>query len=196
VTIRTIETMQGADYETYVTILETEVQFSIAGENALTLQIGRQSSYGATYDGLRRNWSDGSYQRVEQCLSQFAAGLVQVAAYLHEERLEQERAERERKEIERQRQAAENARLAMVAKIEKEKARVVELENDAANWEQSNQIRRFVEARVAAMRQDAGIQEWARWANDQANRIDPLKKSPASIIDDEDKYRSPIAFRF
>jgi hypothetical protein len=37
---------------------------------------------------------------------------------------------------------------------------------------------------------------WLRWATDQADRLDPLKESPPSILDEAEKYKPLDQERF
>ena len=69
---------------------------------------------------------------------------------------------------------------------------------------EQGEIRR---AEEIAMRQDAAARgkdisgdselgKWLVWATAQADRLDPLKESPPSILDDEAKYKEPERPRF
>ena len=64
------------------------------------------------------------------------------------------------------------------------------LHRSAANWERARRIRDLVAAASdGAMRDGVAVEpgtpfgEWLIWAAQQADRIDPLKVSPTSIID-------------
>src|SRR6185437_3794817 len=97
----------------------------------------------------------------------------------------QERAARER---ERERLAQEQAHLEELIKAEKSKVRA--LGQAAARWSRAEQIRAFVSAaRDSAVENGQTVEpgspfgDWAIWAGQQADRMDPLKDSPSSIID-------------
>ena len=140
------------------------------------------------HSGIRLTWVDGKIQRVEDCLNDFIAGLVRAAAQKKADRAERERREREWEEERRYRE--ERARL-----CREEQARVEALEKDVGNWHKSQQIRAY----VGAVRKDAikkhgkitpgsELDEWLMWANQQANRFDPLTESPPSILDEPDNH--------
>lgn len=139
--------------------------------------------------GVRMTWSDGKVQRLENRLNAFIIGFINAAVQKRTERLERERREREW-EAERRRRE-EKARL-----IREEKERLAELEREAENWRKSQMIRAYIEAvRKDAIREHGEVrmggelERWLLWATEQADRLDPLIDSPASILDKEDKYR-------
>jgi hypothetical protein len=134
--------------------------------------------------GCRKSWSDGVKQRLENLLNSFMIGLVEGALKIEEERKRRELEEQKRQEIIRIRQ--ERAKL-----IEEEKTRVRALEMEAANWVKSQQIRSYIEAARSVMNQSQGeimpgseAEKWLTWASQQADRLDPLTKSPPSILDE------------
>jgi hypothetical protein len=123
-------------------------------------------------------------QRLENLLNYFMIGLVEGALKIEEVRTTREREEQKRQEAIRIRQ--EKVRL-----IEEEKSRIQTLEMDAANWLKSQQIKSYVEAVRNLVIQNEGeiaqgseIEKWLIWASQQADRFDPLTKSPLSILDD------------
>lgn len=140
----------------------------------------------------RSTWRDGEKQRLEDRLNSFVAGLVKVAARLkaheeEEERREKERREQERREAESARVRAEKHTLAKA-----ERARVNELHRQAENWRKSRTLREFIEAakeKHLAEQAGSGLGEdfakWLEWALHQADRLDPLRKSPPSILDED-----------
>jgi len=130
----------------------------------------------------RRKWTDGKAP-LEQQLSKIVAGFIRFALA---DRAEKER--REAAERERQRIAQEQAQLEELIKAEKSKVRA--LGQAAAQWRRAEQLRSFIAAaRAVAVqkgeRVDAGsgFGDWIIWAERQADRMDPLKESPPSIID-------------
>jgi hypothetical protein len=130
----------------------------------------------------RRRWSDGKSPLEEQ-LSRIVAGLIRFA--LTDRAKERERAAEER---ERKRRTEEWAQLEATVKAEKSKVRA--LEEAAANWIRAEKVRSFVSAaRTAAVQNDQRTEpgspfaDWITWAERQADRLDPLKESPPSIID-------------
>jgi len=162
----------------------------------LRLEIEPHVGYYSRGHGQRRKWTDGQRGRIESYLNQFVAGIINVATAKRETELEHERWERERQEEEKQRKEREMLRAAMWEKIQKEQTKCEKLRSDAAAWEESRQIRTYIEAvkqNALAQNKDIGkeseLGKWIAWAQKQADRIDPLKESPPSILDDEEKYR-------
>lgn len=61
------------------------------------------------------------------------------------------------------------------------RARLGGLLAEAAAWKNAALIREFVEARMAQAKEPAPeIEAWARWARDEADRIDPLAPDASS----------------
>ncbi|MBU0714219.1 MAG: hypothetical protein KJ964_02540 [Verrucomicrobia bacterium] len=167
-----------------------------SGELILEIDPHRSCYYRAS--GLRRKWSDGKSGRIEGYLDQFVAGVINVASAKREIELEHERWEHDRQEAEKQRAEKERDRAAIWAKIQKERAKVNKLEADAAAWEEARQIRTYIETvkqdaltRGKDVGKDSELGKWIAWALQQADRMDPLKESPPSILNDEEKYRPP-----
>ncbi len=130
-----------------------------------------------------RNWRDGKTQRLEDQLSRVVAGFMRLALA---DRAEQRR--RAAEERERQRIAEERTNLEK--SIKAEQSRVNALRNATARWLRADQVRSFVSAARDAAVQNGQIVapgspfgDWIIWAEQQADRLDPLKESPASIID-------------
>jgi hypothetical protein len=99
-------------------------------------------------------------------------------------RLKREREAREREE--RQKKAEERARL---RRDEEQHLNV--LEGQVANWHKSQIIRQFVDAvresvlkKNGSIEPDGELDKWISWAIQQADRFDPLVKSPPSILDE------------
>ena len=88
----------------------------------LTLQIDSWSAA-----GIRKRWSDGKIQRVENFLSDFVVNVVKMAELERSDRIERE--ERWRKQEEERRQQVEMERLRQI-----EKERLRNLENQAVSW--------------------------------------------------------------
>jgi len=136
--------------------------------------------------GHRRSWNDGKKRRIEDCLNDVIIGLIDSAFKVKSRRAENERRERERKEYERLKHEKQEA-------IRKERAKLNDLETVAENWHKSQKLRAF----IAAVRQIAddvsiesgeSVEDWLLWATQQADRLDPLVKSPPSVLDEEEKW--------
>ncbi len=167
----------------------------------LVLQIDDADSYWAR--GCRQTWRDGKKQRLENRLNSFLSGLIEVAARKREHEEEQARREEERQQ-ERQREEAEyERRVAIYAKARKERERVDDLFMRAEAWELSNRLRAFIEAETQKQIRKHGkiepgteFAEWREWAIKQADRQDPLKESPPSILDEDDGRDEPKCNRW
>jgi len=154
-------------------------------------------------DGQRRKWSDGQRGQIEGFLNLFVAGVVKIAIGQREVALASEKRERERCEQEKLAAEQEAVRVAMWARIQAERAKVDKLLSDADAWERSRQLRAYIEfvrtdavARGKDVHADSETGKWLQWALEQADRLNPLKESPRSILDDEAKYKPPERPRF
>jgi hypothetical protein len=136
--------------------------------------------------GLQKTWRDRESGHLEDQLPKCLAGMMRIAL--------RERAERDRREKEEQ---ARHKRIDEVRselrQIEKEEKKIKTLEREAVRWERAERIREYVEAvrrdavRKTNSEERAKILERVKWAERQADRIDPLKPSPPSLVDDKDK---------
>jgi hypothetical protein len=105
-----------------------------------------------------------------------------------------ERAERYKREKEEQ---AKQERIdevrAELRQIEKEEKKIQALEREAIRWQRAERIRGYIGAvrRDAIRKTDstdrAKVLEWIEWAERQADRIDPSKPSPLSLVDDKER---------
>ena len=130
-----------------------------------------------------KRWNDGKTRTLEDLLPEIVAAFLRIALAekVADEKREAEKAEAERLQEERARKAA---------LIKQEEARVRALHRAAANWERACRIRDLVAAASdGARREGVSVEpgtpfgDWLIWAAEQADRIDPLKVSPRSIID-------------
>lgn len=155
----------------------------------LTLEIHGGGWYGG-YGG-QRTWRDTKTHRLEDRLNKFVAGLIKWAALTKERDEERKREEevRRQKELRREEEARRLAELREQYKVEE--ARVNELLAQAKNFEESKRVRDLIEAVREAQPADLPIvpggevDEWIEWAGRQADRLDPLRPSPPSILDED-----------
>ena len=140
--------------------------------------------------GFRRQWTDGKKQRLENCLNSLFVSLLKISEEIKENR-------RKAEEAARRREAFERERAAKLSLIHEEEERVKQLEAEVGAWHRSERIRRYVEVvNKAALRAHGTIEEgsdlhnWMLWAIEQADRFDPLVKSPPSILDEKDKWNT------
>lgn len=90
--------------------------------------------------------------------------------------------EQARKERELVRQKKIDEVAAELEKIEAEEKKARVLRREVAAWHRAEHIRKY----VAAVRESAlKDTEWIAWAERQADRLDPLKEPPKSIVDDK-----------
>jgi len=98
--------------------------------------------------------------------------------------------ERRRIAEEREKQRIAEERANLEKSIKAEQSKVNALRNATARWLRAEQIRSFVSAaRNAAVQNGESVEggspfgDWVIWSEPQADRLDPLKESPPSIID-------------
>ena len=135
----------------------------------------------------RSTWSDAKIQRVENCLNDFLANLYTSAVEM--------RMDREKREREEQLRREERARKEELVRLRsEEQARVDNLKADASSWKEAQRIRSDIEAvrysvstGVSTILSGEGLQEWLSWAEQHADRLDPLIESPPSILDKPDE---------
>ena len=123
-------------------------------------------------EGLRKVWSDGKRQRLENCLNSIIAGLGAAAEGEKALRLRREQWERERQEEQRRRWEEEERR-------RKEEEKIKHLKKLVGNWNQSQRIREFLsEVEKAAAENPAkkteNLSDWLSWAHAYADSIDPI----------------------
>jgi len=136
----------------------------------LSLNISVNGAY-----GTRKKWSDSKTGKLEEKVGKFIDGAIFVSHVLKIER--QKREEDHRNWEEEQRQREENEK-----RLAEEKTRLKELEQQAALWAKSEQIRGFAQAVETAVacrdmpdEQRMKFTTWIAWARKQANQMDPIK---------------------
>jgi hypothetical protein len=141
-------------------------------------------------DSFRKNWRDTKRKQLEDSLDAFVIGLIKRAAQKKEYRRQKAEEERQRQEMARLREQERQCQAELNRKIQEEKARVSKLVTDAENYNKSKQIREFITAVENEHQKgnfvyvtDDDYENWVKWAQDQANRLDPLVDSPPSIFD-------------
>jgi hypothetical protein len=127
--------------------------------------------------GPQKVWRDRASAKLEEQLPKCVAGMMRIA--LKERADEKARHERE---------LAREKRIAAVAveleKIEAEEKRIRVLRKEATAWHRAERVRRYIAAARESGVKDA---EWIAWAAREADRLDPLRPTPASILDDKEK---------
>lgn len=143
--------------------------------------------------GFRRMWSDGKYQCLEKILPDFANALVKAGELRQKQEelwLKEKEESRKQDEI---REKREEYCKQMWASIQAEQARVDELIEKAHDFENARRIRAYIAATLEREENkeidpDSELAKWLLWAEQQADRLDPRKLKPYSILDDADKY--------
>jgi hypothetical protein len=134
--------------------------------------------------GYQKTWRDRDSASLEDQLPKCAAGMIRIALWARAEEVRRVKAaEVKQKQIDEVTD--------VLQRIEEEEAKIKTLKKKAAAWWRAERIRNY----IAAVRSDAAalpdsshrkeLLEWIGWAEGQADRIDPLKKTPTSIIDDK-----------
>lgn len=125
-------------------------------------------------EGFRRVWCDGKKQRLENCLGSFLRGLLVAAGGLKAARVRREQWEKEWEKKERRRMREEQRR-------REEEAKVQELKNLVASWDESRSIRKFLGAveqaavrKFGAINEDSELRRWLSWAHQYTDSIDPI----------------------
>jgi hypothetical protein len=134
--------------------------------------------------GHQKAWRDRESARLDEQLPKCVSGMMRIAL--------KERAERDRQEKEeRAKQKRIDTVRTELRKIEKEEKKIKALEREAIEWQRAERLRAYIDAvRRDAVRKTnpedrAKVLEWVEWAERQADRIDPLKPSPPSLVDDK-----------
>lgn len=127
---------------------------------------------------FRRRWADGKKQRLELVLGSFIEGLQKWIAHAREHRLEEEIEERQRSKA----LQVHNRREELAEKFAQQ---AKHLEQCAANFAQSEEIRKYLETfenkiaegliRPTNPETFPGWLEWAKW---YADYLDPLTPTP------------------
>jgi hypothetical protein len=132
-----------------------------------------------TGNGARKTWSDGR-KRVEEALNDVLGGIIVVAEAKRQHRIELERQRQEWAEAERRRLEFEQRRREQAEQLKT-------LENEAALWARSQQLRTYIDAvesgaqgRGASAEPGSKLHRWLQWARKQADRLDPLTVESAS----------------
>jgi hypothetical protein len=134
------------------------------------------------------SWSDGKSKLLEDKLNDFIIGLIKSADYWRKKRLKwarQREAEAERRRICEEQERQRKIKL----------KRLQELENQAQQWAKCQQIRKYINyvEEAASKRklppdEQQRLSEWTAWANQHADRYDPMKAEiPVYLTFDDPK---------
>ncbi|MGO9564526.1 MAG: hypothetical protein ACLPPV_17895 [Candidatus Korobacteraceae bacterium] len=161
-------------YVRIITFRGKPVEYVPTGKMTLTLEF-----YGGS---LRTTWHEGK-NNLHELVPEIMATFFKAAVLRRRERLKQiaEAEARQRRAI-----ALEKLR----RRIDEEERRVKDLEQAAENWAKAKKIREYVLAIIELNKAsgeelgpDTPIGIWTVWALQQADLLDPLVKSPPSVLD-------------
>jgi hypothetical protein len=140
------------------------------------------------------SFTDGSYAEkvctdnkkgtIEEKLNLFIIALIKRALKKKDDCIRRAREE----EI---RRAREQKRWEMDSLIRKEKEKLETLKKQCAAWHESQNLREFIKAAYQSRPQfdpESPFAKWLVWASLQADRMDPLKHSPPSVLDHDRSY--------
>jgi hypothetical protein len=135
------------------------------------------------YTDLRKNWNDTQHRKLEEAIAELVATLMKTAVVLHRRTEDRRREEREKQE-----RIAAYEKLQM--EVRQEKRRVDDLLKMTENWKRAQTIRDFLSVYRNLLKTDqqpiesgSELEKWLDWAEQQADRLDPLVLSPPSILD-------------
>ena len=122
-------------------------------------------------DSMRRSWSDGKRQRLEDVLGEFVAAIAPAAEALRHRRLKWAERERQRKEEELQRQLLERRVIA-------ERSRRDRLLEQSNWYQQAAALRTLINDFRGRELSPTWTEEtrtrWINWAQKMADRLDPF----------------------
>lgn len=130
--------------------------------------------YGA--QGARRKWSDAKRETLEEKLGDFVKGTKLIAYALKQKRAKWEEESKKREEEQKRKEEEEERRRI-------EEARLRDLEEQAAQWMKSRQLRAYIRAVEKEVERkklpedtQRRIEQWLSWAKGHADRLDPIKE--------------------
>jgi hypothetical protein len=127
--------------------------------------------------GPQKVWRDRESNKLEAQIPKCVAGMMRVA-------LKERADDRARWERERAHQKRVDEVAAELEKIRAEEKRIKLLRRDTGAWYRAERIRKYVTAVRESGAKDA---QWLAWAELQADRLDPLKEKPKSVVDDKEE---------
>ncbi|MDQ7818057.1 MAG: hypothetical protein RDU14_13600 [Melioribacteraceae bacterium] len=146
--------------------------------------------YFSPYETETKAVRDTPTQKLEDRLNEFIIALLKgsEAKKKREEFFEQERIKAQKEEGKRQ---------ALLHEIKNEKKKLEKFLDNIKTYYQSYQMRLYIKAveddfvkKNGEILIGSDIEKWIKWANDQADRVDPLKDSPPSVLDNANKFSS------
>lgn len=158
----------------------------LSGRLTIAITEGR----GHWTQGIRHHWNDTERKRLEEKLPSVLTAVVKTAllAQDHAKQMVIQAEARRQEDLQRVEAAQQHAERVKLYKAEK--ARFNGLVSNVLNYQLSRQIRDFIAA-VRAHHEANGpvasgsdVAQWLDWASQHADRLDPLRISPPSILDE------------
>ena len=149
----------------------------------------------------RRNWCDSERQPLEGRLHQVVIGVLRLASGVVADHAARERELAETRAREEARKNALEERQRLRDELSRERAKLEWLLHQTHCWHRSQDIRRFVkrvrEEGVLPELETAGeeLEEWIGWALEQADRLDPFRSSPPSVLDRASEIEEAVDHR-
>ena len=149
--------------------------------------------------GQRGCWVDDRRRKLDVQLKSVLAALHRATENIKAERREAEEQERQRQQREREQREWEAQQQEKLEGIRQEEERLQQLMAEADSWNRAQQLRFYLQAvrhRASCQKgeilNESDLHDWLRWAEQQADRLDPLTSSPPSILDEKEKWeRNP-----
>lgn len=140
---------------------------------------------------------DTKKKQIEDGLNDLIFALIRKAALIRDKRLEREEQERRRQEEadrrHREEQELKQRREELEKRQQAEQGRVDQLLDEVERRQLSKQVREYLDEVCEMLMKRHGVTsiglesdgaDFFRWAHQQADRIDPLKRSPPSVLDE------------
>jgi hypothetical protein len=133
---------------------------------------------------LRKHWNDTTRRKIEDFVEEFFIAPLNAAVFLRSRR-------EDRRLVEIMRQRREGEIAALREQIKFERRRLDDLLKRIEDWRRVQSLREFLSAcrakhdRGGLIEANSELEAWLKWADQQADRLDPLTESPSSVLDRE-----------
>jgi hypothetical protein len=141
----------------------------------------------------QRKWRDSDKHALEGQLTDVVVGLLKLATAVKTDHARREIEEQAAEERSRKVQAALVEQDRLRKALARERSAVQLLLDQLIRWRKSQDLRLFVQtARDRGRFEESqlegqALEDWAQWALQQADRLDPFTSSPSSILDDAER---------
>ena len=130
------------------------------------------------------NWADEKGVPLEKQLRQIVVGLLVAAEWAYRENLNRQHTylvERKAQVIEDRKRRIEEAAKKERDRVERvAQKRLEALLQEVSQWRLALEVRAYVQARLASPVATEDLQDWANWALNEAEHLDPLKQGSRS----------------